>query len=311
MVIILTLYIALVWLLFFKFKWLPWNKLTQWLCLIVGVVILSGFLVGLQALTPSSSEAVITGRIVEIAPQVSGRITRINIEPMQDLNEGDILFEIDPTAYQARFEDLQARLKLAVLRLEQYQELAAEGAGSGFQLEQSTAEVVQLEAQLASARFDLDNTKVRAPGPGMVPVLLLRDGMQVSPSRSVLVFMDKQGMWIGARFQQKALQTVKIGDTAKVNFPALPGQVFDTEVLGIPSAIREGQLDTSSVLPSVQEQRMTRSWPIIIKLPEGLPESVLRAGVSGEVYIHTEGAGVVGIVAVILQWISTSLDAIT
>jgi len=43
MVIILTLYIALVWLLFFKFKWLPWNKLTQWLCLIVGVVILSGF----------------------------------------------------------------------------------------------------------------------------------------------------------------------------------------------------------------------------------------------------------------------------
>ena len=56
---------------------------------------------------------------------------------------------------------------------------------------------------------------------------------------------------------------------------------------------------------------MTRSWPIIIKLPEELPESVLRAGVSAEVYIHTEGAGVVGIVAVILQWISTSLDAIT
>ena len=76
---ITLIYCGLIWLLFFKFKWLPWNKLTQWLCLIVGVVILSGFLVGLQALTPSSSEAVITGRIVEIAPQVSGRITRINI----------------------------------------------------------------------------------------------------------------------------------------------------------------------------------------------------------------------------------------
>ncbi|MCP4044851.1 MAG: HlyD family secretion protein [Gammaproteobacteria bacterium] len=311
MVIILTLYISLIWLLFFKFKWLPWNKLTQWLCLIVGVVILSGFMVGLQTLAPSSSEAVITGRIVEIAPQVSGRITRINIEPMQDLNEGDILFEIDPTAYQASVDSLKARLKLATLRLEQYKELVAEGAGSGFQLEQSTAEVVQLEAQLSSARFDLDNTKVRAPGPGMVPVLILRDGMQVSSSRSVLVFMDKREMWIGARFQQKALQTVKIGDTAMVNFPAVPGQVFETEVLGIPNAIREGQLDASGMLPSVQEQRATRSWPILVKLPEELPENVLRAGVSAEVYIHTEGAGVVGIVAVILQWISTSLDAIT
>ena len=152
---------------------------------------------------------------------------------------------------------------------------------------------------------------MRAPGFGMVPVLTLRDGMQVSPSRSVLVFMDKREMWISARFQQKALQTVKIGDTVKVNFPALPGQVFDTEVIGIPRAIREGQLDASGILPSVQEQRMTRSWPIIIKLPEELPESVRRAGVAAEVYIHTEKAGVVGIVAVILQWISTSMDAIT
>ena len=59
MVIITTLYLVLVWLLFFKFKWLPWNKLTQALCLIVGVVILSGFLVGLQGLTPASTHAVI------------------------------------------------------------------------------------------------------------------------------------------------------------------------------------------------------------------------------------------------------------
>jgi len=310
MLIILVLYLSLIWLLFFKLKWLPWNKLTQWLCLIAGVVILSGFLVGLQALTPSSSEAVIAGRIVEIRPQVSGRITRVNVEPMQDLNEGDILFEIDPTAYQARVDDLEARLELAVLRLGQYKRLSAKGAGSMFQLEQTTAEVAQLEAQLTSARFDLDNTVVRAPGFGMVPVVWgLRDGIQVSPLRSTLLFMDKREMWIAARFQQKALQTVKIGDTARVNFPALPGQVFETEVVGLPIAISEGQVD-SSQLPSVQEQRMTRLWPIIINLPEELPESVRRAGVAAEVYIHTEGAGVVGIVAVILQWISTSMDAI-
>ena len=310
MLIILCLYLTLVWLLFFKFKWLPWNKRTQWGSLIVGVIILSGFLVGLQALTPSSSGAVIAGRVVEIAPQVSGRITRVNIEPMQHHNKGDILFEIDATIYRARVEDLAARLELAALRLAQFKELAAEDAGSGFQLEQSTAEVAQLEAQLVGAKFDLDNTVVRAPGSGVVPVLTLRDGMQVSPSRSVLLFMDNQEMWIGARFQQKALQTVKIGDMAKVNFPALPGRVFETRVLGIPNAIREGQVDASSLLPSVQESRATRIWPIIIELPEELPENIVRAGVSAEVYIHTEGAGVVGIVAVILQWISTSMDAI-
>jgi len=310
MVLILVLYVALIWLLFFKFKWLPWNSLTQWACIIIGTVILSGFLVGLKALAPSSSQAYITGQIVEIAPQVSGRITRVHIEPMQALNEGDVLFEIDATAYQASVNDLKARLNLADLRLKQYQALAAEGAGSGFQLEQSTAEVAQLKAQLVRAKFDLDNTKVRAPGPGMVPVLILKEGMQVSPSSSVITFMDKNVMWIGAQFQQKALENVKIGDMAKVNFPALPGRVFETVVVGIPSAIREAQLDASGRLPSVNEQRMVGSWPMIIKLPEGLPEDVLRAGVAAEVYIHTEDAGIVGAVAVILQWISTSMDAI-
>ena len=55
MVIITTLYLALVWLLFFKLKWLPWNKLSQALSLVIGVVIITGFLVGLQGLTPASS----------------------------------------------------------------------------------------------------------------------------------------------------------------------------------------------------------------------------------------------------------------
>jgi len=39
MVIITCLYLALVYLLFFKFRILPWSKISQAVCLIVGVVI--------------------------------------------------------------------------------------------------------------------------------------------------------------------------------------------------------------------------------------------------------------------------------
>jgi hypothetical protein len=69
MLIITALYLALVFLLFFKFKVLPWNKLSQGLVVLIGVIILTGFLVGLQGLTPASVQAAITGRVVEIAPQ--------------------------------------------------------------------------------------------------------------------------------------------------------------------------------------------------------------------------------------------------
>ena len=70
MVIVTVLYLAIVYLLFFKFKLLPWNGLTKGLTTLVGVIILIGFLVGLQGLTPSSSQGIVTARIVEVAPQV-------------------------------------------------------------------------------------------------------------------------------------------------------------------------------------------------------------------------------------------------
>jgi multidrug resistance efflux pump len=129
MVIITCLYLALVYLLFFKFRVLPWNKLSQGLVVLIGTIILTGFLVGLQGLTPSSAQATITGRIVEIAPLVSGRVISVPVEPNVPLQEGDVLFEIDPFIYEARIDELEASLGLSKLRLEQYRELAEADAG--------------------------------------------------------------------------------------------------------------------------------------------------------------------------------------
>ena len=60
----------------------------------------------------------------------------------------------------------------------------------------------------------------------------------------------------------------------------------------------------------VQTQRMTRVYPVYMTLPEDFPPDMRKVGLAATIYIHTEGAGVVGIVAIILQWIGTSMDAI-
>ena len=310
MLIIAGLYGAAVYLLFFKLKLLPWNKISQGLVVLIGVVILTLFLVGLQGLTPASVQGGITGRIVEIAPQVSGRVIMVKAEPNVTVDEGALLFSIDPILFESRIDELEARLELARLRLEQYQELAAGRAGSEFQVQQAQAELKQLEALLVGARFDLENTDVRAPTRGMVPRMFLQPGMQVSPSRSVLTFIDTAELVIGGQFQQKALINVKPGDKAMVNFPALPGQVFEAQVIGVAGAIGNMQLIASGQLASVEQLNTTRLYPVFISLPEDFPDELRKVGLAASVTIHTEGAGVVGIVAVILQWMSTSLDAI-
>ena len=310
MLIVTSIYLALVWLLFFKFKVLPWNKVSQGIVVLVGTIILTGFLVGLQGLTPSSAQATITGRIVEIAPQVSGRVVDVPVEPNAPLEMGEVLFTIDPVIYEARVQELEAGLALAELRLQQYTELAEASAGSEFQLQQTEAEVKQLAARLAMAEDDLQNTIVRAPAQGLVPRLFLQPGMQVGPTRSVITFVDTGQLVIVAQIQQKSLGNIRAGDKAMVNFPALPGNVFEAQVIAVPNAIGEAQVLASGQLPVLDQARMTRLYPVYVSLPEDFPEELRKVGLAASVTVHTEGAGVVGMVAVVLQWVNTSLDAI-
>jgi multidrug resistance efflux pump len=307
MVFIIGLYFALVYLVFFKFRWLPLNTATKTIIVGLGVFILLAVLTAMRTLTPTTIQAAVTTRIVEIAPQVSGRVDKVMIEKSVTVEKGTVLFTIDPTAYQARVDEIEAQLMLVRLRVEQYGKLSASGAGSKFEHEQALVETRKLEAKLVGARFDLDNTSVRAPTRGMVPRLFLKEGTQVSPSKAVMTFLDTTELLVGGLFQQAALQNVKIGDRATVSFPALPGQVFESTVVRIPEAIGDVQLMASGNLPVIGQVKTTRLFPIYVALPDDFPDHVEKVGLAAVVTVHTQKAGAISMVALALQWISASL----
>jgi len=371
MVIILTLYLSGVYLIFFKWKLLPFNKITGGLVVVLGVTILTLFLVGLQTLTPASVQGLITGTVTEIAPEVSGRVIEVPVEGNQAVEPGDVLFQIDPRPYQYRVDQLMAQLveseayvaqlkegydaarsatratrqqlALSELRLEQYRELVSTGAGSQFDVERYETEVATLKdqeaaniaqenqallslqaqvgdtqtrvaqtlAQLESAQFDLESCSVVAPGAGVVTMNTLRPGMQVSANRSVMAFVYGDRVAVGALVAQKALENIKAGDKAMMSFPALPGRLFEGKVVSIPEAVGNAQFFASGQLESVTSDRMTRLYPVLVSLPEDFPSEHERLGLAADVRIYSENAGVVGIVAMILQWVGTSMDYVS
>ena len=180
MVMMTTLYLILVYLIFGKFKLLPLTTFWKLVIVIIGLVIVNIFAAGLGTLTPSSQQAVISGYITEIAPQVSGPVVSVPVRPDEDLLPGDTLFQIDPRPYQYRVNQLTAelaetesdvaglkesydaareqarsalsQLELTELRLRQQQRLVAAGAGTRFDLEQYESQAEQQRAQLNAAR---------------------------------------------------------------------------------------------------------------------------------------------------------------
>ena len=103
MVIIAVLYALIVWLVFFRLKWLQWGRLTGTLTVLVGLVVCTIFVGFLSYLAPTGRVMVI-GHVVEVTANVSGQITEISVLPNQLVKANSALFKLDllrPTAMSA------------------------------------------------------------------------------------------------------------------------------------------------------------------------------------------------------------------
>ena len=94
MLIVLSLYFLVVWLVFFKFKWLPYNR--TWKTIVWGVATSIALIVvgALQYYTPVSKIAVVQAHTQEIYPLISGRVNKVYVSKSQAVVEGDTLFTI-------------------------------------------------------------------------------------------------------------------------------------------------------------------------------------------------------------------------
>src|SRR4029079_2446607 len=99
-VLLLAIYATVVWFVFIKMKWLPWNTGTQVTVVIIPIVGLAAMILALNVVPPSSADVRVIKYVVNVVPQVRGRVVDVPVEPNRLVHKGDILFRIDPTPYE-------------------------------------------------------------------------------------------------------------------------------------------------------------------------------------------------------------------
>lgn len=163
MLIIAVLYIGVAWLVFFRFKLLPWNWPWRIATALLGCFILAVFVALLNTLTPSGRIAVV-GRVVEVTPNVAGTVTSIPVEPNVLVKAGTILFQIDRAPYEAKVKQLQAAVAEARQKAEQLKaqvDLAvADVKGLASQLdyaEKRRDDVAKLASTSATSQFSFQD----------------------------------------------------------------------------------------------------------------------------------------------------------
>ena len=269
----------------------------------VGVVLVGMIIFMWLTYAPTTKDGRTFQYVVQIVPNVAGPVTEVTADALTPLKKGDILFKIDQTQYQAAVDQLEASIKrtqaqkqLADIQVERSEGLVKRAAGSQQELDtwiakrdEAIAAITSFEAQLSNARWQLDETIVRAPSDGFVINRQIRPGTRVVtlPATAPMTFVSTEGTQIVASMSQSAVRYVQPDDNVEVVFSGLPGKVYPGKVVAIAKATGEAQLAPSGLIPSFTGQPIVGRRALRIELEDKSIVSEMGQGAQTFVAVYT------------------------
>ncbi|TBL82154.1 HlyD family secretion protein [Hafnia alvei] len=241
--------------------------------------------------SPWTRDGKVRAELVNITPEVSGKIIKVNISDNQQVKQGDLLFVLDPTPFEIALSNANAAMAKAESDLAKANhEATRRGNLPRNVISAEDLDEAQLNAQamkanyksaqsnLEQAQWNLHHTNIYAPVSGFITNLQTRVGNYASIGSPLVVLIDINSFYVMGYFEETKLKHINIGNNVDItlyngNIP-LQGRV---ESIG--RAIYDQSVESSdnmllNVKPNVPWVRLAQRVPIRIKL-ENIPKDVL------------------------------------
>jgi membrane fusion protein (multidrug efflux system) len=130
--------------------------------------------------------------IAEIRPQVNGLIQKRLFTEGSDVQAGQELYQIDPAPFQAELERVKASLPALRARANRFKEALADKAVSQQDFDDADAALKQAEAELETARINLNYTHIVSPISGRIGKSTVTDGAIVTAYQPIALATIQQ-----------------------------------------------------------------------------------------------------------------------
>jgi RND family efflux transporter MFP subunit len=231
---------------------------------------------------PWTRDGQVRANIVGIAPRISGPIIHVAVRDNQQLRTGDLLFEIDPTDFQAQVDiaagqvqNGEANLKQQEQNLQRQTDLYKNHVNTAQDFQNAQDSAAAAQAQLASAKANLElaklnlsYTKVFAPVDGYVTNMNTSEGTYVTAGKQLMALVDTNSFWIAGYFKETQLPHIRVGQKATITMIGYETQPFQGIVrsIGWGIYVQDGSgSDSTGLLPSISQ---TIDW---VRLPQRFP----------------------------------------
>lgn len=251
---------------------------------------------------PWTRDGRIKANVIQVAPDVTGQVTRMLVHDNQQVAKGETLFEIDRARFELALRQAEASLQAQRTALDQAENEARRNRQLGNLVsqenrEQGQARVNQLRAARDQAlvardvaRLNLERTRVAASSDGIVTNLDLQAGAYVSAGHPVLALVDRNSFYAEGYFEETKLPGIGLGDAVSVSLMGTRQQLaghVDSFAQGIADRDRNtaGNL-LPNVNPTFNWVRLAQRIPVRIAL-DRVPEGVrLVSGQTVTVEVH-------------------------
>ncbi|MGO9991881.1 MAG: efflux RND transporter periplasmic adaptor subunit [Steroidobacteraceae bacterium] len=231
---------------------------------------------------PWTRDGRVRADVVQIAPDVSGLVSRVEVANDQSVARGQALFYVDRDRYALALRQAEAAVAAQRAALAQFQREDRRNAQLGDLVaaeitEQSAARVAAGEAALAQAnaardlaKLNLQRTVVVAPTDGSLSDLTLRVGDYVTAGKPVLALIDRQSLRVEGYFEETKLKRVHVGQPVTVQLMG-ESELLHGHVQSIANGIEDrDRAASANLLPNVNPVfnwvRLAQRVPVRIAL---------------------------------------------
>jgi RND family efflux transporter MFP subunit len=238
---------------------------------------------------PWTRDGRVKAYVVQVAPDVTGPVTKVYVHDNQEVKAGQPLFEIDRARFELALRQAEATVQAAQAALAQTQRenkrntqldnlVSQETREQGqTRSDQARAALAQAEVNRDTAKLNLARTRVTSTVDGFVTNLDLRVGGYATAGHPVLAVVDRHSFYVEGYFEETKLPRIHLGDRVRV---ALMGAKADLS--GHVESFAEGIADRdrstgANLLPNVNP---TFNW---VRLAQRIPVRVALDAVPADV----------------------------
>jgi len=177
---------------------------------------------------PWTRDGRVKAYVVQVAPDVTGQVTKVYVHDNQHVTVGEPLFEIDRARFELALRQSEAQVAAAEAALGQSAReakrntqlddlVSAETREQGqTRTDQARAALAQAVVNRDTAKLNLERAHVVSAVDGIVTNLDLREGAYATAARPVMALVDRSSFYVEGYFEETKLPNIQLGDKVEV-----------------------------------------------------------------------------------------------